>query len=208
MRSAPGGVGTRGRSRLLDELCELCGYGRKHVNRLLAGKLPAVGENGRRGGPRRRYGEAERTVLKAIWLATEQPSGKTLKAALPRRSPHYAGRINSFCAHTVRPSALLQPARGGLASGVSAPTHPRRSRRIASPSVLRAFASINHPAQKSFAACISTAIIPSSLLLQSSFPSPFSSCTRPRQHLPCFDIFTTLASFLLAYRRILFPLHP
>ncbi len=51
------------RGRLLDELCE---YGRKHAIKLLGGKLPVAGENGRRGGARRRYGEAERAVLKDV----------------------------------------------------------------------------------------------------------------------------------------------
>ena len=74
--------GREGRSRLLDELCELCGYGRKHAVKLLSGKLPVAGEKGRRGGPRRRYGEPERVVLKAIWRAAEQPCGKRLQAAL------------------------------------------------------------------------------------------------------------------------------
>ena len=36
--------GREGRSRLLDELCELCGYGRKHAIKLLSGKLPVAGE--------------------------------------------------------------------------------------------------------------------------------------------------------------------
>ena len=48
-----------------------------------------AGEKGRRGGPRRRYGEAERAVLKEIWLAAEQPCGKRLKAALALWLPHY-----------------------------------------------------------------------------------------------------------------------
>ena len=43
----------------------------------------------RRGGPRRRYGEEEREVLKAIWLAAEQPCGKRLKEALRLWLPHY-----------------------------------------------------------------------------------------------------------------------
>jgi hypothetical protein len=81
--------GREGRSRLLDEACELCGYGRKHAIKLLNGKLSVVGGKRRRGGPRQRYGESEKAVLKVIWLAAEQPCGKRLKAALALWLPYY-----------------------------------------------------------------------------------------------------------------------
>lgn len=89
MRERYAGRGRKGRGRLLDELCDLCGYDRKHAIKLLGGKLPVVGAKERRGGPRRRYGEAERLVAKEIWLSAEQPCGKRLKAAMPLWLPHY-----------------------------------------------------------------------------------------------------------------------
>jgi len=70
-------------------VCELCSYDRKHAIKLFNGKLPVAGGSRRRGGPRRRYGEPETAVLKAIWLAAEQPCGKRLKAALPLWLPFY-----------------------------------------------------------------------------------------------------------------------
>lgn len=81
--------GREGRSRLLDEVCELCGYERKHAVKLLNGKLPVVGGKRRRGGPRPHYGEPEKAVLKEIWLAAEQPCGKRLKAAMALWLPYY-----------------------------------------------------------------------------------------------------------------------
>jgi hypothetical protein len=89
MRERYAGRGRKGRIRLLDELCELCGYDRKHAIKLLGGKLPVVGAKERRGGPRRRYGEAEMSVVKEIWLSAEQPCGKRLKAAMSLWLPHY-----------------------------------------------------------------------------------------------------------------------
>lgn len=89
MRERYRGRGREGRSKLIEELCELCGYERKHAIKLLNGRLPISGGKRRRGGPRRRYGEPERKVLKEIWLAAEQPCGKRLKAALPLWLPHY-----------------------------------------------------------------------------------------------------------------------
>jgi hypothetical protein len=76
--------GKAGRSRLLDEICVLCGYERKYRSKLLGGRRSIAGEIGKcRGGSQRIYGAAEREVIKAIWLSAEQPCGKRLKAALP-----------------------------------------------------------------------------------------------------------------------------
>jgi hypothetical protein len=73
--------GKLGRSRLLDEVCALCGYERKYAIKVLGGKREIAGRSGRRrGGTMPVYAEAERRVLKAIWLAAEQPCGRRLKA--------------------------------------------------------------------------------------------------------------------------------
>lgn len=81
--------GREARGRLLDEVCELCGYERKHALKVLSGRLPIAGGSARRGGPRRKYGEEEREVLQVVWLAAEQPCGKRLKAVLPLWLPYY-----------------------------------------------------------------------------------------------------------------------
>jgi hypothetical protein len=65
------------RKGLLDEVCELCGYERKYAIKMLGGKRAIIGSNGRkRGGSQAIYRVAEREVIKAIWLAAEQPCGK------------------------------------------------------------------------------------------------------------------------------------
>ena len=85
--------GKEGRSRLLDEVCALCGYERKYAIKVLGGRRPIVGSaRRRRGGSPARYGAAEREVIKAIWLTAEQPCGKRLKAALGLWLPHYEKR--------------------------------------------------------------------------------------------------------------------
>jgi hypothetical protein len=89
-RGRYGGRGKAGRSRLLDEICPLCGYERKYASKLLRGRRPIAGESGRRrGGSQRIYGAAEREVIKKIWLSAEQSCGKRLKAALPLWLPFY-----------------------------------------------------------------------------------------------------------------------
>jgi hypothetical protein len=77
------GRGKRGRSRLLDEICALCGFERKYASKLLSGQRAIAGSSGRRrGGSQAKYGAAERAVIQAIWFAAEQPCGKRLKAVL------------------------------------------------------------------------------------------------------------------------------
>jgi hypothetical protein len=88
-----GGRGKEGRGRLLDEVCALCGYERRYASKVLRGQRPIAGSDGRRrGGSQALYGEAERAVIKAIWLRAEQPCGKRLKAALGLWLPHYQRR--------------------------------------------------------------------------------------------------------------------
>jgi len=53
MRERYRGRGREGRSRLIDELCEMCGYERKHAIKLLNGKRPITGEARRRGEHKR-----------------------------------------------------------------------------------------------------------------------------------------------------------
>src|SRR5215475_3285910 len=89
--------GREGRSRLLDEICALCGYERKYAIKVLGGKRPLAGERGlRRGGSAPRYGQAEREVLKTIWLSAEQPCGKRLRAILPIWLSHYEKRYGQL----------------------------------------------------------------------------------------------------------------
>lgn len=86
------GRGRQGRSRLLDEVCDVCGVSRKHAIKLMGGQMGLGAPGSRRGGPRRRYGPEEARVLKAIWFAAEQPCGKRLAAALGLWLPHYEAR--------------------------------------------------------------------------------------------------------------------
>ena len=75
--------GRQARVKLLDEFCQLCGYERKDTSKLLSGKRRGEDRVSGRSGSKPTYGDAERKVLKAIWLADEQPCGKRLKAAVP-----------------------------------------------------------------------------------------------------------------------------
>ena len=128
------GRGKEGRSRLLDEICALCGYERKYASKLLSGVRSLIGESGRaRGGSPARYGEAERVVLKGIWLDAEQPCGKRLHAALPTWLPFYekhhgrlspALRRNVLAVSPATIDRLLSPCRARVGSRSGFGTRP------------------------------------------------------------------------------------
>ena len=86
-----GRAGRPHKSRILDEFCATCGYHRKAALRLLNRPMPTGPL--KRSGPKRTYEPAQvLPVLKAIWLASEQPCSKLLKAALPHWLAHHQRR--------------------------------------------------------------------------------------------------------------------
>jgi len=133
-RERYGRRGRQGRGRLLDEICALCGYDRKYAIKVLGGRRPIAGCRGRRrGGSAPVYGEAERAVLKKIWLAAEQPCGKRLVAALPVWLPHYEkryGRLDRTLRRRLRQISaasidrLLAPCRARLGGRGRCGTRP------------------------------------------------------------------------------------
>lgn len=133
-RERYGRRGREGRSRVLDEICALCGYERKYAIKVLGGRRAIAGGSGRRrGGSAPVYGEAERVVLKRIWLAAEQPCGKRLVAALPVWLPYYEkrhGRLESpLRRRLLRASAatidrLLAPCRASVGGRGRCGTRP------------------------------------------------------------------------------------
>ena len=89
--------GKEGRGRLLDEICMLCGYERKYAMKVLAGKRPICGEEGKqRGGSKPQYGKMEKKVLQEIWLAADQPCGKRLKPTVRLWLPYYERRAGKM----------------------------------------------------------------------------------------------------------------
>jgi hypothetical protein len=74
-----------GRSRLLDEVCEVTGYHRKAVIRLL--RRPRSSPRRRRPGRAVQYGPALVTTLRRIWAAAGYPWSVRLKALLPTWLP-------------------------------------------------------------------------------------------------------------------------
>lgn len=76
------------KTRILDEFCETCGYHRKAALRLLNRPLRTTPP--KRPGPQLTYDPpVVLPVLKALWLAGDQPCSKLLAAALPEWLGHF-----------------------------------------------------------------------------------------------------------------------
>jgi hypothetical protein len=79
------------KGRLLDEVCEVTGYHRKAVIRLL--RRPETRRRRRRGGRPVRYGPEVVAALRAIWTAAGYPWSVRLKALLPLWLPWARRRL-------------------------------------------------------------------------------------------------------------------
>ncbi|RMF09177.1 MAG: hypothetical protein D6763_08275, partial [Alphaproteobacteria bacterium] len=84
--------GREGKSRLLDELVEVCGLSRKHAIKLMNRPVGSTIGRTQIRGRKPVYGEAEREVIKVIWLAANQPCGKLRKPMMEIWLPHYEKR--------------------------------------------------------------------------------------------------------------------
>lgn len=81
----------RQKGELLEELCSVSGYHKKHAIRLLnkrKKRRPRKKET--RGRPEKYPGNLYLEPLKNIWLSTDQLCGKRLKMALPLWLPYYS----------------------------------------------------------------------------------------------------------------------
>jgi hypothetical protein len=79
------------KKRILDEFCTICGYHRKHAIRLLNGDpKPIYRTSFSRRGPKKTYADPLlHDVLRDLWVITNLPCSKRLKAIIPLWLPHY-----------------------------------------------------------------------------------------------------------------------
>jgi hypothetical protein len=80
-----------GKSKLLNELCDLYGYNRKYLLQVFNG---LTGKRHERAGRKKHYqGDELLEALKRIWLASDQMCSKKLKVAIPMWLPFYDAPI-------------------------------------------------------------------------------------------------------------------
>lgn len=107
IRSRYQGAGRKYKKLILDEFCEVCGCERKYAIKLV-NRLPKPRK--RPPGPRPRYGEAERGVLKRIWEHAEQICSKRLRSALVLWLPFYEKHYERIGPRVCRNLKAISPA--------------------------------------------------------------------------------------------------
>jgi hypothetical protein len=107
----------KGKSRILDEFCKVCGYHRKHAIRLLRKDRRTLKK---KPGRPSKYGPAELRVLENIWLNADRPCSSRLVGMIPIWLPFYEKRYGDLAESTrqkllnAKPRTLdrvLQPTR-------------------------------------------------------------------------------------------------
>lgn len=115
-----------GKTRMLDDLCGDYDYERKYAIKLLRNTRPAP--SGRpRPGPEPRYALIE-PVVRAIWLAAEQPCGKRLAPALALWVGHYERHHGALSARQRQRLREVSPATLDRLLAPARAQHPLRGR--------------------------------------------------------------------------------
>lgn len=87
----------REKSTILEELCAVSGYHKKHAIRLLNRRKQHKNETKSKRGRKERYSmELYLEPLKHIWLATDQLCGKRLERAMPLWLPYYSSAYGAL----------------------------------------------------------------------------------------------------------------
>jgi hypothetical protein len=111
-------AGRKHKKLILDEFCEVCGYERKWVIKVL-NRRPGKARS--KGGAKRKYGAELLEPLKKVWFAAQQPNSRSLKEALPLWLPYMEledavrGQLLSASARTL--DRLLGPLRARHGKG-------------------------------------------------------------------------------------------
>ena len=84
------------KGRILNELCEMSGFHKKHAIRLLNAAKKKKKPRFNIGRPNLYPEKLYLEPLKRIWLLSDQPCGKRLKMALPLWLPHYGGAYETL----------------------------------------------------------------------------------------------------------------
>lgn len=95
-----------GKTRILDEFCEVCGHHRKHAIRLLG--LDGRTRKNKPGRPSQ-YGPAEIRVLEDIWLNADRPCSARMVGMIPLWLPYYEKQHGNLEALTREKLLSIRP---------------------------------------------------------------------------------------------------
>jgi len=119
-------AGRAWKSRLLDEVCEMEGWTRKHAIKVLRRRVRRKAKPPR--GRKAIYGPAEVRVLERLWLLMDQPCGKLMAPGLPDWTASYERHFGKLPT-TVREHLLqISPAQIDRLLASCKVRHPRKGR--------------------------------------------------------------------------------
>lgn len=98
----------KGKSAMIDEVCDTLGWERKHTIKALNGKVHK-GQKAQKRGIALTYGEAEKQVIITIWKLSEQPCGKRLKPTIPLWIDSYQRHYGTLPQETLRKVLKCSP---------------------------------------------------------------------------------------------------
>jgi hypothetical protein len=90
------GASKKEKQLILDEFCTVCNYNRKYAIRLINSNPPTKTKTTKRGRKKHYTDPMLKKVLRDIWVATNLPCSKRLKAILPLWLPYYEGDIPDY----------------------------------------------------------------------------------------------------------------
>lgn len=132
--------GKQARSVLLDECAAVTGHERKHLIKVLGGRRPVSGEGDRAESRRGRpslYGSLV-PLIKALWLASEQPCGKRLSSVLREWLPAWEAENGALSADARRLLRRISPAQLDRLLAPHRAISPRRRARDSAGAAIRA----------------------------------------------------------------------
>lgn len=130
-RSRYPGRDRKGKSRMLDEVCEAFGWDRKHAIKALNGQV-ALGCQAKKRGRHPKYEPGVAEVVVAIWRISEYPCSLHLKALLPHWLPFWEkshGRLEKTLREKVLSISARQLDRLTAPHRVEGPGRGRRTGR-------------------------------------------------------------------------------
>jgi hypothetical protein len=97
----------RAKGLVLDEFCKTSGYERKHAIKLMNGR---VGNRRKRSGRKEEYGPEVKSVLKALWVMSDQMCSKLLKPVMDLYLGSYERNIRNLSVDVREKLLRISPA--------------------------------------------------------------------------------------------------
>ena len=99
-------AGRKGKTRILDEFCAVCGHHRKHAIRLLNADRRRCRK---KPGRPRQYGREEIQILENIWVSADYPCSARMAGMIRLWLPWYEKRYGDLDAHTRQKLEAIKP---------------------------------------------------------------------------------------------------